>query len=1193
MPLLSHSPRPSIPLILVALGALAFRAPVSAVGPATLVADLDLATADRSSSPRELHRVGGRVVFAASDPLHGRELRSTGVDATVVELLVDANPGTADSDPRFVAELGGVLVYATGRPYQTTLWVTDGTAAGTRHVRDEAGAGIGISDYYGIRTATLGARLALIGYGATSGVEGLWSISPDGSAVLLRDIDPQPYSAFSGLAATGDHFFWVEEAPETFVRSVWRSDGTAAGTTRVVDDVGYGFDATGATLERFFYTGSNLDGDDVVFSTDGTAAGTVALASFGGAGQGGPRRFESGSARVYFVGGPWSDSRLWVSDGTPAGTFEVPSTPGEYRLTYEGVGGAWAGGNFVFQAYGDGGYHYWSHAGARTPAVLLPTAHPERSFWNGFVTLGDRLLFAAPDAEAPGSEVWSTDGTPAGTRPVSRLCPPACYDFGLDSEMQVEDRAFFEIVTAESMFYYSWLTGVTDGTEAGTRILNDSEGPVAVDVGYPADAAIVDGGFLVAAEDCERGAEPWVLSESDGALRPVANLEPEVGPSRPRRLRGAAERLWWVGDEEERETRSWSVASPEAAPAPNPQEACRYGAVSAVADFGRHLVFRDESSWDLHCLAGFDRDTGLWETLVPPAGSDYFFLEEPLLEAAGKVYFQGNGQYQGPGLWATDGTAAGTAPLGAGGLPPYFELIGATPTHLFLRSRWETVAFVAQPLDGGAAEVVAPLALPWTFGSGTESAASGSEFFFTTLEVDGSELLRVSDGTAAGTRPLWASAGEGSRLLDLFPWLDGDVFFLVGSERMTLWSSDGTPGGTHVVADLGPLTVDAEDGLPRESLSHAGRLYFTAENDTLGAELWATDGTSAGTVVFDLVPGTGSGAPRHLAVAAETLFFAAESPDSGREIWASDGTPAGTRRVSDIAAGAASAMPEELVGVGADLYFAADDGFRGRELWAIDTAAAGCVPGARRLCLRDGRFAVEGAWRDFAGQAGPATAVPRGDVSGSFWFFDPGNVEAFVKVLDGRPLNDSFWLFYASLSNVEYDLLVTDTRSRVARRYSNPAGHFASVGDVDAFPEATTAPSPATVALRLAPPDAVADAAASATGLCVPTATRLCLRAGRFSVEARWRDFTGNQGEARPSAWSDESGAFWFFDESNLELVVKVLDGTGTNGRHWVFAGALSNVEYTITVTDLLTGAVREYVNPAGVYASFGDVDAF
>lgn len=1192
MPLLSRSRRPSIPLVLVALGALAVHAPVSAVGPATLVADLDLDTTDRSSSPRVFHRVGDRVVFAASDPLHGRELRSTGVDATGVELLLDASPGTADSYPIFVAELGDVLVYATGREYQTTLWVTDGTVAGTRRVRDGAGAAIGITSYNGIRMATLGTRLALIGHGATSGVEGIWSISPDGSAVLLRDIDPQTYSAFSGLAATGDHFFWVEEASETFVRSVWRSDGTAAGTTRVADGFGYGFDGSGATLERYFFTGSTPDGDDVVYATDGTAAGTVALASFGGA-EGGPRRFESGSARVYFVGGPWNDSRLWVSDGTPAGTFQVPSTPGDYHLTYEGVRGAWAGENFVFKAYGDGGDHYWSHSGAAAPALLLPTAHPERSSWSGFVTLGDRLLFAAPDIEAPGSEVWSTDGTPAGTRPVSNLCPPECYDFGLDSEMQVEDRALFAIVTAESMFYFSWLTGVTDGTEAGTRILNDSEGPVAVWVGQPANAAIVDGGFLVEAEDGLRGAEAWFMGESDGALRAVANLEPETGPSLPRRLRSAGGRLWWVGDEGAGDPRSWSVDGPDATPEPNPQQACRYGIVSAVADFGRHLVFRDDSSWDLGCLAGFDRDTGLWETLVPPAGSDSFNVAEPLLEAAGRVYFQGGGQNLESGLWATDGTAAGTAPFGASGLPRYFDLIGATPTHLFLRGTWEPVAFIAQPLDGGAAEEIAPLALSWTFESGSESVASGPRFYFTSIELDGSELLRVSDGTAAGTRPLWASQGEESRLLDLFPWLDGGIFFLVASERMTLWASDGTLGGTHVVADLGPLANDAEDGLPRESRGHAGRLYFSAENDALGAELWATDGTAAGTVVFDLVPGPGSGAPRHLEVAAETLFFAAESPDSGREVWASDGTPAGTRRVSDIAAGAASAMPEELVAVGTSLYFAADDGFRGRELWAIDTAAEGCVPGERRLCLRDGRFAVEGAWRDFAGNAGPATAVAQGEVSGSFWFFDPANVEAFVKVLDGRPLNDSFWLFYASLSNVEYDLQVTDTRSRVARRYTNPAGRFASVGDVDAFPEATAAWPGAATALPAAWPDAERSVAAAATGLCVPAATRLCLRQGRFAVEARWRDFAGTRGEAGSMPWSDESGAFWFFDDTNLELVVKVLDGTGTNGRHWVFAGALSNVEYTITVTDLLTGAVREYLNPAGVYASFGDVDAF
>ena len=59
-----------------------------------------------------------------------------------------------------------------------------------------------------------------------------------------------------------------------------------------------------------------------------------------------------------------------------------------------------------------------------------------------------------------------------------------------------------------------------------------------------------------------------------------------------------------------------------------------------------------------------------------------------------------------------------------------------------------------------------------------------------------------------------------------------------------------------------------------------------------------------------------------------------------------------------------------------------------------------------------------------------------------------------------------------------------------------------------------------------------------------------------------------------------DTGAFWFFDAANIELVVKVLDGRPVNGNFWLFYGALSNVEYTLTVTDTETGAVKTYSNP-------------
>ncbi|HEX7184751.1 MAG TPA: hypothetical protein VF756_29655, partial [Thermoanaerobaculia bacterium] len=72
-----------------------------------------------------------------------------------------------------------------------------------------------------------------------------------------------------------------------------------------------------------------------------------------------------------------------------------------------------------------------------------------------------------------------------------------------------------------------------------------------------------------------------------------------------------------------------------------------------------------------------------------------------------------------------------------------------------------------------------------------------------------------------------------------------------------------------------------------------------------------------------------------------------------------------------------------------------------------------------------------------------------------------------------------------------------------------------------------------------------------------------------------------------------DTGYFWFFDDANVELVTKVLDGRAGNGKYWFFYGALSNVEYTVTVTDTQTGRIKTYTNPRGRFASVGDTQAF
>ncbi len=290
-----------------------------------------------------------------------------------------------------------------------------------------------------------------------------------------------------------------------------------------------------------------------------------------------------------------------------------------------------------------------------------------------------------------------------------------------------------------------------------------------------------------------------------------------------------------------------------------------------------------------------------------------------------------------------------------------------------------------------------------------------------------------------------------------------------------------------------------------------------------------------------------------------------------------------------------------------------------------------CTEDDETLCVNGGRFWIQVEWTDFQGNSGSGRAVPLTDDTGAFWFFDEANIELVIKVLDGTAINDSFWVFYGSLSNVEYEITVLDTHTGRVARYENPPGTFGSRGDVDAIPTdaavaaGVTASTPSGLTPRAAlgkvasatwdrvkdgwrrlwPSTPAVDVAAlgskaaspsSATGArgsCAPSATRLCLNGDRFAVEVSWTDFQGGSGAGQAAPLTEDTGTFWFFDEANVELVIKVLDGTAVNGRHWVFYGALSNVEYEITVTDTATGAVKAYANPQGEFGSLGDTDAF
>jgi hypothetical protein len=111
---------------------------------------------------------------------------------------------------------------------------------------------------------------------------------------------------------------------------------------------------------------------------------------------------------------------------------------------------------------------------------------------------------------------------------------------------------------------------------------------------------------------------------------------------------------------------------------------------------------------------------------------------------------------------------------------------------------------------------------------------------------------------------------------------------------------------------------------------------------------------------------------------------------------------------------------------------------------------SGCATSSLQACL-GGQYTVSVHWDTTDGRSGDGTPVPLSADTAYFWFFNSANVELTVKVLDGHAINGHVWVFYGALSNVHYVITVTDTVSGTVRRYENPQGTMASVGDTSAF----------------------------------------------------------------------------------------------------------------------------------------------
>lgn len=83
---------------------------------------------------------------------------------------------------------------------------------------------------------------------------------------------------------------------------------------------------------------------------------------------------------------------------------------------------------------------------------------------------------------------------------------------------------------------------------------------------------------------------------------------------------------------------------------------------------------------------------------------------------------------------------------------------------------------------------------------------------------------------------------------------------------------------------------------------------------------------------------------------------------------------------------------------------------------------------------------------------------------------------------------------------------------------------------------------------------------------------------GRFKVGATITDGNGVQRSANSCKWINQHvGLLSFFDPSNPDLLVKILDGRALNGYFWVMVGSLVSLPGEITVTDTVRGETKRY----------------
>ncbi|MDN3655010.1 T9SS type A sorting domain-containing protein [Ferruginibacter paludis] len=472
-----------------------------------------------------------------------------------------------------------------------------------------------------------------------------------------------------------------------------------------------------------------------------------------------------------------TDSSLWVTDGTLAGTVQITTT-----IKYEALAGLLSGKLIFRGSTAATGAELYITDGTSAGTVLVKDINPgttasapaEFALLNGFI-----YFDAATVAE--GRELWRTNGTNAGTTLVKDIVP------GTDSSNAINEYHLFSNGTFLLFAAKTAANGIelwkSDGTNVGTALLLDiNTGNAGADSSNPANFYIYNSIVLFSATDATHGNEIWKTDGTAGGTLLVKDINPGTGSSTTLDIFGFS-----------------------------------FPLLLGFHTFNNHVYFNASdgtSTGEVWSTDGTTANTTLLKNIVPGLSISVILLIDAV-DLPGKFIFPVSDGASRTELWQSDGTPAGTV------LFKSFDVIS---------------------MNGDIPAIFLPYNGNLLSGNFSQTLFQGNKFFFTASTTAAGYELWISDGTLAGTtmvKDIIPGSGNGIDATKSLSYLytSGELYFAAtdATHGNELWKSDGTSGGTSMVADIYTNTGDA---LPELFLINNSKIFFGATN---GDNATATD----------------------------------------------------------------------------------------------------------------------------------------------------------------------------------------------------------------------------------------------------------------------------------------------------------------------------------------------------------------